>query len=112
MFGKAERSDLRKGQSRMKEKKGKVIVTTIAVITAIVGAAVAVAVYLKKKAEAIGEKLDFDGNIYFEDDDDFYASDDSDEDASAAEDNAEEAVNEVSAESADIPEESETEDKE
>lgn len=54
----------------MKNKK-KSIIATIAVITAIIGVVVAVGAYLKKKAEDISEKLDFDGDLYYEDDDYF-----------------------------------------
>ncbi len=46
----------------------------MAIVTAIVGVAVAVGTYLKKKADAIGENLDFDDDIYCEDDD-YYNTD-------------------------------------
>jgi len=40
----------------------------IAIITAIVGAVVAVVSYLKRKSQKISEELDFDNSMYFEDD--------------------------------------------
>ncbi len=55
----------------MKNKKRTVIITLIAVITAFVGVAVTVGAYLKRKAEDISEKLDFDGDLYYEDEDYF-----------------------------------------
>lgn len=54
----------------MKNKKRSVI-ATIAVLTAVVGVIVAVGAYLKKKAVDISEKLDFDGDLYYEDEDYF-----------------------------------------
>ena len=64
------------------KNKKKCFVWFFALLAAIVGAAVAVGAYLKKKAEKIGENLDYDGDIYFEDDD-YYDDDDSDEDGSS-----------------------------
>lgn len=62
-------------------KKSKApVVVTIAIITAVVGAAVAVYAYLKKKAEIIGEDLDFDADAFAEDD--FYPDDMQIEDSS------------------------------
>ena len=52
----------------MKNKK-KSVITLIAVLTAIIGAAVAVGAFLKRKARDIGDKLDYDGSLYYEDDD-------------------------------------------
>ncbi|MEG0691787.1 MAG: hypothetical protein RR444_01770 [Oscillospiraceae bacterium] len=52
----------------MKNRK-KAIITIVAVLTAIIGVAVAVGAYLKRKAEDISEKLDYDGDLYYEDDD-------------------------------------------
>lgn len=54
----------------MKNKK-RAVITFIAVLTAIVGVGVAVGAYLKRKAEDISEKLDFDGDLYYEDEDYF-----------------------------------------
>ena len=51
----------------MKDKKK--LITLVAVITAIIGATVALAALLKRKAKDIGEKLDYDGSLYYEDDD-------------------------------------------
>lgn len=53
-----------------KNKKG--LVAFLAILTAVVGIAVAIGAYLKKKAEAIGEDLDFDTDFY--DDDEFFES--------------------------------------
>lgn len=50
--------------------KKKSVVTILAILAAVVGAAVAVYTYLKKKAGDIGKQLDYDGNVYYEDDDD------------------------------------------
>lgn len=56
----------------MKQKSNKKwVIALIAILTAIVGVAVAVGAYLKKKAAVIGENLDFDADFYDEDDD-FY----------------------------------------
>lgn len=52
----------------MKNKK-KSVITLIAVLTAIIGAAVAVGAFLKRKARDISDKLDYDGSLYYEDDD-------------------------------------------
>lgn len=52
----------------MKNNK-KTVITFVAVITAIIGVAVAVGAYLKRKAQDISEKLDFDGDLYYEDED-------------------------------------------
>jgi hypothetical protein len=69
----------------------------IAIITAIVGAVVAVASYLKRKSQKISEELDFDNSMYFEDDSSMTYDDEedhSDTEASAMEvdDASEEAV--------------------
>lgn len=50
----------------MKSKKK--VITLVAVLTAIIGAAVAIGAFLKRNAKVIGEKLDYDGNLYYEDD--------------------------------------------
>ena len=42
-------------------------VSVAAVIAAVVGAVVAVAAYMKKKADAIGEQLDYDSEELYED---------------------------------------------
>lgn len=47
------------------------LIAIIAILTTITGVIVAVFAYLKKKANSINEKLDFDGDIYFEDDDSY-----------------------------------------
>lgn len=60
----------RKGYVGMKKNK-KWIITLVAIATALVGAAVAIGAYLKKKAAAISEDLDFDADFYDEDDDFF-----------------------------------------
>ena len=52
-----------------KKSARKSILTIAAIVAAVVGAAVAVGVFLKKKATTIGEQLDYDGSIYYEDDD-------------------------------------------
>ncbi|MFZ2537627.1 MAG: hypothetical protein WAX04_01845 [Oscillospiraceae bacterium] len=54
----------------MRNKK-RMVITIIAVATAIVGVAVAIGAYLKRKADDISEKLDFDGDLYYEDEDYF-----------------------------------------
>ncbi|MEG0571296.1 MAG: hypothetical protein RR497_06595 [Oscillospiraceae bacterium] len=51
------------------KKKSKTILIAITGITALVGFSVAIATYLRKKAEVIKEELDFDPNIYLEDED-------------------------------------------
>lgn len=52
-------------------KKGKKrsMIATLAVFTAVVGAGVAIGAFLKKRAKTIGEQLDYDGSLYYEDDD-------------------------------------------
>ena len=40
----------------------------IAVVTAVVGALVAVAGYIKKKSKKISDELDFDNSMFFEED--------------------------------------------
>lgn len=55
----------------MKNKKSSLF-AKIAIFTAIISAIIAVGVYLKKKAEDISEKLDFDGNLYYDDEDEDY----------------------------------------
>lgn len=66
----------------MKKNGGKKsVVTILAILAAIVGAAVAVYTFLKKKANDIGKQLDYDGSIYYEDedmDDEFSSEDDAD----------------------------------
>lgn len=54
-----------------KRRNKKWIIVLIAIVTAIVGALVAVGAYLKKKASALGETLDYDADFY-DDEDDFY----------------------------------------
>jgi len=51
-----------------KNRRG--LVAFLAILTAVIGIAVAIGAYLKKKAEAIGEDLDFDADFY--DDDEFF----------------------------------------
>ena len=46
-----------------KKSARKSILTIAAIVAAVVGAAVAVGVFLKKKAKTIGEQLDYDGSI-------------------------------------------------
>lgn len=49
-------------------KNRKKMITLVAVITAIIGAAVAVGTFLKRNAKSLSEKLDYDGRLYYEDD--------------------------------------------
>ncbi len=58
----------------MKKKSKKWIIATLAIITAVVGVIVAIGAYLKKKAEVIGETLDYDADFY-DDEDEFYDED-------------------------------------
>lgn len=58
----------------MKKKNKKWIIAILAIVTAIVGATVAIGAYLKKKAEVIGETLDYDADFY-DDEDEFYDDD-------------------------------------
>ena len=51
-------------------KKKKSVIVLVAVFTTIVGAVLAVGAYLKRKARDLGDTLDYDGSIYFEDDED------------------------------------------
>lgn len=53
----------------MAKRNKKSWVAVLAIFTAIVGAAVAVAMFLKKKTKKFGEEMDYDGSIYYEDDD-------------------------------------------
>ena len=59
-----------KGAVYMKKKKRSWI-TVIAVFTAIVGAVVAVGAFLKKKAKTLGEQLDYEDGLYYDDEDDY-----------------------------------------
>lgn len=77
-----------------KRKNKKWIIVLIAVATAIVGALVAVGAYLKKKASALGETLDYDADFY-DDEDDFYDEENFDNLAEEEElDNVEEVIEE------------------
>ena len=49
------------------KKKRKVWIAVAAVLAAIVGAAVAIAAFFKKKAKAIGDQLDYDASVYYDD---------------------------------------------
>ena len=69
-------------------KKKKSIVAIVAVLTAVIGALVAIGAYLKRKARDLGDTLDYDGSIYFEDDD----AEVSEEDAAENDDTAEESA--------------------
>ena len=51
------------------KKKRKVWIAVAAALAAIVGAAVAVAALFKKKAKAIGDQLDYDASVYYDDED-------------------------------------------
>lgn len=51
------------------KKKRKVWIAVAAALAAIVGAAVAVAAFFKKKAKAIGDQLDYDTSVYYDDED-------------------------------------------
>ena len=51
------------------KKKRKVWIAVAAALAAIVGAAVAVAAFFKKKAKAIGDQLDYDASVYYDDED-------------------------------------------
>lgn len=53
----------------MKNKSKKSFVWFFAFLAALVGVVVAIGTYLKKKAAVISENLDYDGEIYDEDDD-------------------------------------------
>ena len=53
------------------KKKKRSWITVIAVFTAIIGAAVAVGTFLKKKAKTIGEQLDYEDSLYYDDEDDY-----------------------------------------
>ena len=46
-----------------KQKKKKSIIAVLAILTAVVGAIVAIGTFLKKKAKKIGEQLDYDGSL-------------------------------------------------
>lgn len=65
-----------------KKNKKRSVIAMIAVLAAVVGAAVALGAFLKKKAAKLGEQLDYDGSLYYEDDD--YADEDEDEPVGAA----------------------------
>ena len=75
----------------MKNNK-KLIIATVAIITAVVGVGVAIATYLKRKADAISDKLDYDGDLYFDDDD--YYDDDITEPDKASDKDVEESLDE------------------
>ena len=85
----------------MEKKCGrKSLLAIVAILAAVVGAAVAIGVFLKKKAKSIGDQLDYDGSLYYEDDDYFDEEPDSAseepvpapaEDAPSEDDNAPEA---------------------
>lgn len=47
-------------------KSKKTWIAVLAVITAIIGALVAVGAFLKRKAKALGDQLDYDGDLYLE----------------------------------------------
>ncbi len=51
------------------EKKRKGWIAVAAAVAAVVGAAVAVATFFKKKAKAIGDQLDYDASVYYDDED-------------------------------------------
>ena len=51
------------------KKKRKVWIAVAAALAAIVGAAVAVAAFFKKKAKAIGDQPDYDASVYYDDED-------------------------------------------
>ena len=84
----------------MKNKK-KSVITIVAILTAVVGVAVAVGAFLKRKAKDLGEKLDYDGSLYYEDDED--ELDDEEEESGAAYENSGEA-HETEAEETETPE--------
>lgn len=61
---------------RKKKNSKKWVVAVIAILTAIVGAFIAIGTYLKKKAEVVGENLDYDADFYDEEADYYDANSD------------------------------------
>lgn len=60
----------------------------IAIVTAIVGALVAIAGYLKAKSKKISDELDFDNSMFFEDDPSMEYDDEEEEEEAPAADAA------------------------
>jgi hypothetical protein len=74
-------------------------VKILAVLTAVIGAAVAVAGYLKKKSKKLSDELDFDNSMYFDDDDSTYHEDDQDIEELGAIDGVDDDLDDVPEES-------------
>ena len=47
-------------------KSKKTWIAVLAVFTAVIGAVVAVGAFLKRKAKSLGDQLDYDGDLYLE----------------------------------------------
>ena len=52
------------------KKNKKAIIVALAAAAVVIGSLVAAFAYLKRKADIIGEKLDFDGDLFYDDLDD------------------------------------------
>lgn len=89
---------------RYKKSSSKGIFKAIAICAAIAGGLVAVGIFLKRRAEMLNHDLDFDGDLYFEDDE---YTDDAFENPDSCAPSAEKAEND----SLDFPETVENDDE-
>lgn len=78
-----------KGVSDMnKKRKGWIVLA--AAVAAVVGAVVAIAAFFRRKAKTIGDQLDYDASVYYDDEDGLAETDEAAQDGEFSEDKPEE----------------------